>query len=115
MLVTGDNFNIVNKNNLEDIISTLTLNDLIKKILEEGEINHFCPDERGGWFSKSELYAKNSAFIHSADENYMYLDVAKIHGRMQDPYVQRMIRGKYFRAAAKKDEYELKPAKILKY
>jgi hypothetical protein len=41
MLVAGDNFNM-NKNNLRDVISTLPLNDLIEKIPEEGEINHFA-------------------------------------------------------------------------
>jgi hypothetical protein len=99
MLVKGDNFSIMNKNNLSDVISTPTLYDLILKILLEGELNHFRPDEEGGWFSKSELYAKNSAFICSADDNYVYLDVAKIRGRVQD--MDGMIKGKYFRAAAK--------------
>jgi hypothetical protein len=107
MLVEGDNFSIVNKNNLSDIISAPTLDDLILKIPHEGKLNPFCPDEKGGWFLKSELYAKNSAFIRSADDNYVYLDVAKIRGRVQD--MDGMIKGKYFRAATKGDRYEIKP------
>jgi hypothetical protein len=36
MLVEGDNFNIVNTNNLSDVISAPTLDDLIQKIPHEG-------------------------------------------------------------------------------
>jgi hypothetical protein len=106
MLVEGDNFSIVNKNNLSDVISAPTLDDLILKIPHEGERNLFRPNEAAGWYSKSEIYAKNSAFIRSADDNYVYLDVAKIRGRVQD--MDGMIKGKYFRAAAKGDGYEIK-------
>lgn len=107
MLVAGDNFNIVNKNNLGTVISAPTLDELIEKLPHEGQINHFRPNE-GGWFSKSELYARNAAFIRSEDENYVYLDIAKIRNRIQDPKTSGIIKGKYFKSAGEAG-YELKP------
>jgi hypothetical protein len=105
MLVEGDNFNIVNTNNLNDVISAPTLDDLIPKIPRGDQRNLFCPNEEAGWYSKSELYARNSAFIRTADRNYVYLDVGKIRGRMQNPDKQGMIKGKYFIATAKENEF----------
>jgi hypothetical protein len=107
MLVAGDNYNVVNKNNLGAVISAPSLDELIEKLPHEGQISHFCPNEEG-WFSKSELYKVNSAFIHSEDRNNVYLDIAKIRNRMQDPKTQGIIKGKYFKAAGEKG-YELKP------
>jgi hypothetical protein len=78
MLVAGDNFSVVDKNNLSNVISAPTLDGLIEKLPREGQLNHFRPNEEGGWFSKSELYKVNSAFIRSEDQNYVYLDIAKI-------------------------------------
>jgi hypothetical protein len=94
MLVAGDNYNVVNKNDLGAIISAPSVNELIKKLLHKGQINHFRPNIKG-WYSKSELYKVNSAFIHSEDQNNVYLNITKIRNRMQDPKTQGMIKGKF--------------------
>lgn len=108
MLIAGDNFNIVDKNDLGNVLSAPTLDELIAKIPAEGQLNHFRPNE-DGWFSKSELYSRNSSFIRSADGNLTYLDVARLCNRMQNPEHGRMIKGKYFEPAAEEHTYELKP------
>jgi hypothetical protein len=108
MLVAGDNFNVVDKNNLSNVISAPTLDGLIEKLPREGQLNHFHPNEEGRWFSKSELYKVNSSFIRSEDQNYVYLDIAKICNRMQDPRTQDIIKEKYFKSASK-EGYKLNP------
>jgi hypothetical protein len=108
MFVARDNYKVVNKNDLGAIISATSLNELIEKLPHEGQINHFRPNNKECWFSKSELYKVNFAFIHSEDQNNVYLDITKICNRMQDPKTQGMIKGKYFKAAGEKG-FELKP------
>jgi hypothetical protein len=50
MLVTRDNFNIVNKNNLSNIISAPTLDRLIKKLPRESQLHHFHPNKEDAGF-----------------------------------------------------------------
>jgi hypothetical protein len=95
-LIEGDNHMIVDKKNLGNVLSAPTLPELMEKIPGDSEVTAFY---RKGKDERSKLYGTISAFIrlgkNPANSQYMYLDVAKVRTKVQDPTRGGIIKGKY--------------------